>query len=97
MIRTFRDQVTADLFNGESNARVRRVPTDVRDRAVEMLDQLHNAATLSDMAVPPGNRLEVLKGGLAGFHSVRVNRQWRIIFRWSDGGPGDVSLVDYHG
>jgi toxin HigB-1 len=51
---------------------------------------------LEDMAVPPGNRLEALKGDWDGYHSIRVNDQWRIVFRWADGGPAEVAIVDYH-
>ena len=58
--------------------------------------QLHNAAKLGDLAAPPGNRLEALKGDLAGKHSIRINDQWRIVFRWTDAGPEDVEIVDYH-
>ena len=57
---------------------------------------LDYAETLSDLASPPGNRLEALKGDLAGFHSIRINDQWRVIFRWSPGGPRDVDIRDYH-
>ncbi len=57
---------------------------------------LDYAQALSDLAAPPGNRLEALKGNLAGFHSIRINDQWRIIFRWSGSGPADVDIRDYH-
>ena len=60
------------------------------------LDLLDYAAELSDLASPPGNRLEALKGDLAGFHSVRVNDQWRVVFRWTASGPVDVDVRDYH-
>jgi proteic killer suppression protein len=60
------------------------------------LVQINNAGTLGDLAVPPGNRLEALKGQLAGKHSIRVNDQWRIVFRWTAAGPEDVEIVDYH-
>jgi proteic killer suppression protein len=60
------------------------------------LVQLDNAETLTDLAVPPGNRLEALKGNLAGRHSMRINDQWRIVFRWSTAGPEEVEIVDYH-
>ncbi len=58
---------------------------------------LNQARTLSDLRVPPANRLELLKGDRAGQYSIRINRQWRICFAWSEGGPGDVEIVDYHG
>ena len=57
---------------------------------------LNYAQVLRDLAAPPGNRLEALKGNLTGFHSIRINDQWRIIFRWSDFGPADVDIRDYH-
>ena len=60
------------------------------------LVQLNNAAVLGDLAVPPGNRLEALRGDLAGRHSIRINDQWRIVFRWTNAGPEDVEIVDYH-
>lgn len=57
---------------------------------------LDYAAVLSDLRVPPGNRLEALKGNFAGFHSIRINDQWRCIFRWEEDGPAEVDIVDYH-
>jgi toxin HigB-1 len=60
------------------------------------LDMLDYAEVLSDLTSPPGNRLEALKGDLLGFHSIRVNDQWRIVFRWTDAGPVDVNITDYH-
>jgi proteic killer suppression protein len=73
-----------------------RFPPDVVRAALRKLDMLHAAASLRDLASPPGNRLEALKGELQGFFSIRVNRQWRIIFRWSGADALDVRLVDYH-
>jgi proteic killer suppression protein len=64
--------------------------------AARRLDMLDYAEVLSDLASPPGNRLEALKGDLLGFHSIRINDQWRIVFRWSDAGPVDVNITDYH-
>ncbi len=60
------------------------------------LDMLHYAHRLSDLASPPGNRLEALKGSLLGHHSIRINEQWRVVFRWSDAGPTEVDIRDYH-
>ena len=62
-------------------------------RKLDMLDYAHQ---LSDLKSPPGNRLEALKGDLSGFHSIRINDQWRVIFRWTDSGPTDVDIRDYH-
>jgi proteic killer suppression protein len=64
--------------------------------AARKLDMVHYAHVLSDLRVPPGNRLEALRGDLAGYHSVRVNDQWRVVFRWTEQGPEDVDIVDYH-
>lgn len=60
------------------------------------LDMLDYASEITDLASPPGNRLEALKGDLAGFHSIRVNDQWRVVFRWTASGPADVDIRDYH-
>ena len=64
--------------------------------AARKLDMLDFADQLSDLAPPPGNRLEALKGGLAGLHSIRINDQWRVVFRWMESGPIDVDIRDYH-
>ncbi len=64
--------------------------------AMRKLDMLHYAARLSDLRSPPGNRLELLGGDLIGFHSIRINDQWRIVFRWTDAGPSEVRITDYH-
>lgn len=64
--------------------------------AMRKLAMLNRAGTLDDLRVPPGNRLEALKGNLAGLHSIRVNDQFRVCFRWTTGGPADVEIVDYH-
>jgi proteic killer suppression protein len=64
--------------------------------AARKLDMLDYAARLGDLASPPGNRLEALKGDLAGWHSVRVNDQWRVVFRWTESGPAEVDMKDYH-
>jgi proteic killer suppression protein len=74
---------------------MRHFQNDMLKIALRKLDVLNAADKLDDLRSPPANRLEALKGNLAGFHSIRVNNQWRIIFRW-DSGAKDVSLVDYH-
>ena len=70
--------------------------TAVARIAARKLDLLDYAARLSDLLSPPVNRLESLKGDMAGFHSIRINDQWRVVFRWEDGGPTEVDIVDYH-
>ena len=64
--------------------------------AARKLDMLDYAAVLTDLASPPGNRIEALKGNLRGFHSIRINNQWRVVFRWTDSGPAEVDIRDYH-
>ena len=70
--------------------------TGVARVTARKLDILDYADQLSDLASPPGNRLEALKGNLAGYHSIRIKDQWRVVFRWEDSGPTDVDIVDYH-
>ena len=92
MIQSFADADTEQLFYKESNRRFAAI-TRV---ALRKLMQMNQAGRLPDLAVPPGNRLEALRGNLAGFHSIRVNDQWRIVFRWTSNGPAEVSIRDYH-
>lgn len=94
-IRSFRDAATEDLFHGRNTSRARRFPPDIKRNALRKLDVLNAAHRLDDLRSPPANRLEALGGDLAGFHSIRVNDQWRIVFRWEDGAH-DISLTDYH-
>lgn len=93
MIRSFADKETAKIWAGTLS---RSVPMSIQRVARRKLRMLHNAATLDDMRVPPANHLEALKGDLKGHHSVRINDQWRLCFRWSDGDAYDVRIVDYH-
>jgi len=74
----------------------RRLPADIQPVARRKLRMLNNAASLDDLRLPPANRLEVLKGDRKGQHSIRINDQWRICFRWIDGDAHDVEIVDYH-
>ena len=96
MIVSFGDNTTADLFHGRQTSRVRRIPHDIQRRTLNKLDVLNAANQLVDLRSPPGNRLELLQGEWQGFHSIRVNNQWRIVFRWLNGEAHDVELVDYH-
>lgn len=97
MILSFRDDGTEDVFNGRNSTRARRVcPVDLMRTAVRKLDQLDSARNLDELRVPPGNRLEVLRGDRAGQHSIRINRQYRVCFVWTDKGPKDVEIADYH-
>ena len=93
MIVSFGDRETEALSRRE---RVTRIDPRIQRAALRKLRYLNNAASLEDLRVPPGNRLEALKGDRAGQHSIRVNDQWRIVFVWRDGQAHDVSIVDYH-
>lgn len=96
MIQTFADQTTADLFTELASRAARRIPKDlwpVVQRKLKMLDMAQN---LSDLASPPGNRLEALKGARRGRHSVRVNDQYRLTFRWEGSHAYEVRCEDYH-
>jgi toxin HigB-1 len=95
-IRTFGDTATADLYHGRNTPRSRRFPQNIVSAALRKLDVINAAYQLADLRSPPGNRLEALRGDMEGYHSIRVNNQWRITFRWRDDGAHDVLLVDYH-
>ena len=96
MIKSFGDRATEDLYNGISSAKVRKLPPEVRAIALYKLDVLNAVVSLKELRSPPGNRLEALRGDLAGFHSIRINRQWRIVFRWQGSEAFDVRILDYH-
>ena len=92
VIRSFGDKRTAALFEDQ----VVRDFQGIARRAKRKLEALNAASRLEDLTVPPSNRLEKLKGDLKDFHSIRVNDQWRVIFKWIDGEPHEVRIVDYH-
>lgn len=96
MIISFGDRVTSDLYHGISNSRVKRLPLQIVESALYKLDMLNAAQILDDLRSPPGNRLESLKGEFSGFHSIRINSQWRIVFRWQTSNAYDVRIIDYH-
>lgn len=96
MIVSFGDKTTEDLFHNRQTRRVRRFPAEILRRALQQLDMLNSARDLRDLRSPPANRLELLKGELKGFYSVRINNRWRLIFRWEAADAHDVRIVDYH-
>lgn len=93
MILSFRDGETEKIWSG---LRSRRLPPEIQDKALIKLRLLNRAIRLDDLRIPPGNRLESLHGDRAGQHSIRINQQWRICFRWIEGGADDVEIIDYH-
>lgn len=97
MILSFADPGTEDLYHGEVTRKARSTcPQEIWDVARRKLDQIHWSRELDSLKVPPGNRLEVLRGDRAGQHSIRINQQYRICFRWTEEGAEDVEIVDYH-
>ena len=93
MIQSFADAETEKLSQGIVS---RRLPQNLQSVMHRKLVMVNAAAKLEDLRVPPGNRLEPLKGDRKGQHSIRVNQQWRVCFRWTESGPADVEIVDYH-
>jgi len=94
MIGSFADAETERIWGGE---RSRKLPADMQPVALRKLRLINGARVLDDLRVPPGNRLEALKGNRRGQYSIRINDQWRICFRWQEGTVHDVEIVDYHG
>lgn len=95
MIRSFGDDLTRDLYHGHVTRRTRQVDAGLVRSVLRKLDMIEAALVLDDLRSPPANRLEALSGDLAGWFSIRVNDQWRLIFRWVENGAEDVTLVDY--
>jgi toxin HigB-1 len=96
VIESFGDKGTEDLFHGRKTKRTRGFPAELLGAALRKLDMINAAQNLDDLKAPPANRLEALKGDLKGYHSIRVNDQFRIVFRWSECKASDVRFTDYH-
>ncbi len=93
MILSFGDKDTESIWNG---IRVKNMPLEIQNMGRRKLRMLNNSQTISDLMIPPSNRLEKLSGNLDGFYSMRINNQWRIIFQWIEGQSVQVKIVDYH-
>ena len=93
MIQGFADPEAELIWSGR---RSRKLPPDIQNVALRKLRLLNQARVLGDLRVPPGNRLEALRADRQGQHSIRINDQWRVVFRWTDAGPEDVEIIDYH-
>lgn len=96
MIISFSDRATEDLYHNRPTSRKRRFPPGIIDMALVKMDIINAASALLDLRSPPGNRLEALKGEWKGYHSIRVNDQWRLVFRWEGNNAHEVELIDYH-
>lgn len=95
-IRSFGNSLTEKIFLGIKDKEASKFPQDIKKIAVRKLDLIEGAEILLDLASPPGNKLEKLIGDLKEFWSIRINDQWRIIFKWLDDGPHEVQITDYH-
>lgn len=93
MIISFGDKETEKIWNGTVS---KKLPREIQEIARRKLRMLNNAVDLNDLKIPPANRLEKLKGNLNDYHSVRINNQWRIIFKWQNGNAFETQIVDYH-
>ncbi len=96
MIISFGDKATEALFHGRQSKRALRFPNEIKNKSLKKLDILNAAASLEDIRSPPGNRLEALKGEFRDYYSIRVNDQWRLVFKWSGSDALNVCLTDYH-
>jgi len=96
VIQSFGNRLAEDVFDDRRTAAIRRLPPTLYQAARRKILYLHEADDLRDLRVPPGNRLEALKGDRAGWYSIRINEQWRVVFRWHSGQALNVSIVDYH-
>jgi proteic killer suppression protein len=93
MILSFGTKETEQIWNGY---RVKKMPMEVQQIGRRKMRMLHNAQNMMDLRIPPSNRLEKLSGNMSDFYSVRINKQWRIVFRWQHRHATDVQIVDYH-
>jgi len=93
MLSSFGDKDTKKIWEGE---RVKRFSSEIQETARRKLRMLNNSQDLVDLQIPPSNRLEKLKGNLRGFYSIRINDQWRIVFKWNNGNAEEVEIIDCH-
>jgi proteic killer suppression protein len=93
VIIDFRNKETEKIWNGVQS---RKIPPDIQNVARRKLRMINNAQNINDLRIPPANRLEKLSGNLSEFHSIRINNQWRIIFKWENDNASEVEIIDYH-
>lgn len=93
MVVTFRDKETEKIWNGTVS---KKLPIEIQEVARRKLRMINNSVNVADLRVPPANHLEKLKGDLKEFYSIRINNQWRIMFKWNKGNAFDVAIIDYH-
>ena len=93
MIKSFRDSETEKIWRGEFSS---KLPTSIQQAARRKLRMINNAQDINDLRIPPANRLEKLSGSLKGSYSIRIDVQWRVVFKWASGNALEVRIVDYH-
>jgi len=93
MIISFANRETEEVWNGQFSS---KLPNEIQNIARRKLRMLNNSQTINDLRISPANRLQKLKGNLKGFHSIRINKQWRIVFRWINNNAEQVKIEDYH-
>lgn len=96
MIRNFKSKVASDIYDGANSRASRKIPAELHPKAARLFDQLNAATSIDTMKIPPSNHLEKLKGNYKDYWSIRVNKQWRIIFKWKNNEAIDVDILDYH-
>ena len=93
MIVSFGSKETEQIWNG---IRVKKMPLDIQNVGRRKLRMINNSTDITDLRIPPSNRLEKLSGNLSGFYSIRINKQWRLMFQWNTGNAAKVQIIDYH-
>ena len=96
MIRNFKNKIAQDIFDGENSRLARSIPMGLHPKIQRLFDQINAVSQVEILRIPPSNHLEKLKGDLKDYWSLRINRQWRIIFKWQNGDALDVEIIDYH-
>lgn len=96
MIKSFGNKIAKDAYDGSNSRNARKLPRELHPKAMRLLDQVNTAPSLDFLYIPPGNRLEKLGGDMSGWWSLRINNQWRIVFRWLGNDAYDVKITDYH-
>ncbi len=96
MISSFAGKLAEDIFYDRKTKETRKFPSEIYRVARRKLLYLYEAEVLADLRVPPNNRLEALKGDLKGYYSIRINKQWRVVFKWSNQSASEVKIIDYH-
>lgn len=96
MIINFGSKFAQDVYDGNLTAKTRKFPDQIYGKTARLLDQLNVVTQINELLLPPGNHLEKLKGKLSGYWSLRINKQWRVIFKWNGKDASDVDILDYH-